>query len=316
MRRLRWIACAALMVACSGTSDTGSRTGSGGAGGGEPIIPAGVDQLCRDFCANEDDGEDCGPQNCIRIAGRGDACRDVQACYERCLGAYEYRANPGAPCPEEYECLPEAPFCTDEWIADLTCLLDLECSDLFGDCDSVTEQILECERDYGSAGPAGPSFEGSFASGVPRSARDEAVRVEVYLVDSCDSVDIPERPNDEIGSTFRLRDGTQGPPIAAPDPGEYGLYAVALDANCAVVAAGCDMVTVVADSQAVLTVTMGAFSGEGCAAGEQCSVGTGACIGLDGGTGGAGGSGGEGANSSCSGTLQAGAGVGVVNVNW
>ena len=146
----------------------------------------------------------------------------------------------------------------------------------------------------GATSTEGLNVEASFASGVPRSARDEAVRVEGYLLDSCDSLEIPERPSDAIGSTLMLRAGTQGPPIAAPDPGEYGLYAVALDSNCAVVAAGCDTVTIVADSQAILTVTMGAFSGGGCAAGEQCSIDTGDCIGPDGGTGGVGGVGGTG----------------------
>lgn len=109
--------------------------------------------------------------------------------------------------------------------------------------------VVSLATGCGSAtGTEGLNVEASFASGVPRSARDEAARVEGYLVDSCDSVDMPERPNDEIGSTFMLRDGTEGAPIATPDPGEYGLYAVALDSNCAVVAAGCDTVTVVADS--------------------------------------------------------------------
>jgi parallel beta-helix repeat protein len=136
----------------------------------------------------------------------------------------------------------------------------------------------------GATSTEGLNVEASFASGIPRSARDEAVRVEGYLVASCDSIEIPERPKDAIGSTFMLRDGNEGPPIAAPDPGEYGLYAVALDSNCAVVAAGCDTVTIVADSQATLAVTMGAFSGGGCSAGEQCSIDTGHCIGPDGGT--------------------------------
>ena len=137
-------------------------------------------------------------------------------------------------------------------------------------------------------------MEASFATGVPRAARDEAVRVEGYLVASCDSIQIPARPDNAIGSTFTLRDGTEGPPIPVPEPGQYGLYAVALDSNCAVVAAGCDAVTIVADSQATLPVTMGAFSLEGCAAGERCSIDTGDCMGPDGGTGGVGGVGGTG----------------------
>jgi len=145
-----------------------------------------------------------------------------------------------------------------------------------------------------AAGGEGLNMEASFAPGVPRAARDEAVRVEGYLIESCDSVDIPDRPNDELGSTFTLRDGTQAPPIAAPNPGEYGLYAVALDSNCAVVAAGCETVTVLAGSEETLSVTMGAYSGAGCAEGQQCSIDTGDCIGPDGGTGGVGGEGGTG----------------------
>lgn len=137
----------------------------------------------------------------------------------------------------------------------------------------------------GGGSTEGLNLEASFASGVPRSARDQAARVEGYLVDSCDSVDIPERPSSAIGSTFTIRDGTEGPSIPVPEPGEYGLYAVALDSDCAVVAAGCETVNIVADSQATLTVTMGVFSGEGCAADEQCSIDTGECIGPDGGTG-------------------------------
>ncbi len=152
-------------------------------------------------------------------------------------------------------------------------------------------------------------MEASFASGVPRAARDEAVRVEGYLVASCDSVEIPERPNDAIGSTFTLRDGPEGPPIPVPDPGEYGLYAVALDSSCAVVAAGCDTVTVPTDSQATLAVTLGTFSLEGCAADEQCSIDTGACIGPDGGTGGAGGTGGNGGSGGMGGAGGVGGSV-------
>jgi hypothetical protein len=124
----------------------------------------------------------------------------------------------------------------------------------------------------------GLTIEVSFAQGVPRSARDEAVRVEVYLVASCDSVVIGERPSDAIGSTFTLRDGGEGPPIAVPDPGQYGLYAVAQDSDCAVVGAGCNEVSIDADGQETLSVELGAFSGDACPPGEQCSIDAGECI--------------------------------------
>ena len=125
----------------------------------------------------------------------------------------------------------------------------------------------------------GLSIEASFAPGVPRSSRDEAIRVEVYLVNSCDSVVLGERPIDALGSMYTLRDGSAGPVIAIPDAGDYGLYAVAQDSNCAVVGAGCDEVSVDAAAQETFTVEMGAFSGQGCFATQECSIATGECTG-------------------------------------
>ena len=97
----------------------------------------------------------------------------------------------------------------------------------------------------GEAGSEGLSVDVTFAPGVPRAARDEAVRVEVYLVGSCDSdpADWIESPDDPLDSMFVLRDGSAGPAIGIPEPGQYGLYAVAQDSNCAVVGAACDEVT-------------------------------------------------------------------------
>jgi len=133
----------------------------------------------------------------------------------------------------------------------------------------------------GDAPPAeGLDIEISFASGVPRETRDQAVRVEVYLVGSCDSVVMAERPNDAIGSTFTLRSGSGGPPIAVPDPGQYGLYVRAQDSNCAVVGAGCNEVSIDAAGGGTFLVELGAFSGEACPAGQECSIDTGECTGL------------------------------------
>jgi len=131
----------------------------------------------------------------------------------------------------------------------------------------------------GESGAQGLAVDVSFAPGVPRSARDEAVRVEVYLVDSCDSVDMGDRPSDAIGSTFVLRDGGEGPLIGLPDPGQYGLYAVAQDSDCAVVGAGCNEVSVDAAAEETYSVEMGAFSGQGCFATQECSIATGECTG-------------------------------------
>ncbi|MGB9338741.1 MAG: right-handed parallel beta-helix repeat-containing protein, partial [Polyangiales bacterium] len=132
------------------------------------------------------------------------------------------------------------------------------------------------------SGSAGLSVDVSFAPGVPRAARDESVRVEVYLVDSCDSVTMGERPDDTIDSMFVLRDGSAGPAIGIPDPGNYGLYAVAQDSNCAVVGAGCDEVSIDAAPLDSYAVELGAFSGEGCFANQQCSIETGECSGPSG----------------------------------
>ncbi len=132
------------------------------------------------------------------------------------------------------------------------------------------------------SGSEGLSVDVGFAPGVPRAARDEAIRVEVYLVGSCDSVVMGDRPEDAFDSMFVLRDGSAGPAIGIPEPGEYGLYAVALDSNCAVVGAGCDDVRIDAAPQESYTVELGSFSGAGCFANQQCSIETGECTGPSG----------------------------------
>ena len=91
-----------------------------------------------------------------------------------------------------------------------------------------------------------------------------------------------ERPDDTIDSMFVLRDGSAGPAIGIPDPGNYGLYAVAQDSNCAVVGAGCDEVSIDAAPLDSYAVELGAFSGEGCFANQQCSIETGECSGPSG----------------------------------
>lgn len=129
------------------------------------------------------------------------------------------------------------------------------------------------------AGPDGLDIEVSFAQEVSQSARDRAERVEVYLVASCDAMKTPERPSDALQSTFSVRGGSEGPPIEVPEDGQYALYAIARDPDCAVVAAGCNLVSIAADDPQTLTVTMKASSGPGCSAGEQCVLDTGQCAG-------------------------------------
>ena len=144
----------------------------------------------------------------------------------------------------------------------------------------------------GSAGPVGPSFEVSFDPGTPRSARDQVVRVEVYLVESCTDVTLGTRPVPALGTADVLRVDGGGAFGVAFDNGDYGLYGVAQDAECAVVAAGCDAVAITG-AQETLAVTLGAVRGEACPVDEFCSLETGDCLDGTGGTGGSGGEGGR-----------------------
>ena len=125
--------------------------------------------------------------------------------------------------------------------------------------------------------PDGPSFGVSFDSTLARSARDRAVRVEVYLIDSCEEVTLGMRPLSVVASTYVLRDGAAGAFGDTPEAGDYGFYALAQDEDCAVVAAGCSPVTI-ASSNDTLEVTLSTFSGEGCTCGQVCSMQTGDCV--------------------------------------
>ena len=143
-----------------------------------------------------------------------------------------------------------------------------------------------CGSSSGS-GPSGPSFAVSFHPGSARSAREEAVRVEVYLVSSCQNVELGERDVPSVASTFVLKGGDAGGFETIPPPGDYGLYGLAQDANCAVVAAGCEPVVIDSGSE-TLSVRLRGFSGLGCGSGESCSMQSGECQ-----VGGAGGAGGD-----------------------
>jgi hypothetical protein len=119
------------------------------------------------------------------------------------------------------------------------------------------------------------------------------MRVEVYLVDSCADVTLGTRPVPAIASTYVLRDGGGGTFGDALEAGDYGLYGVAQDADCAVVAAGCAPVTITG-AQDMLAVTLSVFAGGGCPIDQVCSAQTGDCLDGAGGTGGVGGTGGSG----------------------
>ena len=139
-----------------------------------------------------------------------------------------------------------------------------------------------------SSTPDGPSFGVSFDSTLARSARDRAVRVEVYLIDSCEEVTLGMRPLSVVASTYVLRDGAAGAFGDTPEAGDYGFYALAQDEDCAVVAAGCSPVTI-ASSNDTLEVTLSTFNVDGCACDQTCSMQTGNCVDGTGGTGGTGG---------------------------
>jgi hypothetical protein len=143
----------------------------------------------------------------------------------------------------------------------------------------ATVAVIGC----GGSEPAGPSFEVSFES-MARSA--QAVRVEVYLVDSCEDVTLGTRPVPAVASAYVRRDKAGA--LGEVEPGNYGLYGVAQDADCAVVAAGCAPVTI-AGAEDTVAVTLTGLQSEGCPIDLDCSLDTGECIDGTGGTGGAGG---------------------------
>jgi len=137
----------------------------------------------------------------------------------------------------------------------------------------------------GESEPVGPSFAVSFDPTMPESTRDGAVRVEVYFVDSCGEVPVGTRPVPAITSTFVLRDAGAGALEDVVAAGDYGLYGVAQDADCAVVAAGCAPVTIV-DAGDTHELTLSALQSAGCSTDQACSVQTGNCVEGSGGTGG------------------------------
>ena len=112
------------------------------------------------------------------------------------------------------------------------------------------------------------------------------MRVEVYLVDSCDDVTLGARPVPAVATTYVRRDKAGA--LGEVEPGDYGLYGVAQDVNCAVVAAACTPVTI-AGPDDDLAVTLSNLQSGGCAIGMDCSLDTGECTENGGGTGGTGG---------------------------
>lgn len=154
--------------------------------------------------------------------------------------------------------------------------------------------LLSC----GGSDPSGPRFEVSFDDSLARGAANEAVRVELYLVEACSEVELGTRPVPALATATVLRDGPSSGFNVLPAPGDYGLYGVAQDADCAVMAAGCETVEV-SDATEVLGITLRSLDRPGCPAALECSFASGECVDGSGGTGGDGGvsgSGGAGGN--------------------
>jgi hypothetical protein len=130
-----------------------------------------------------------------------------------------------------------------------------------------------------SSGPSGPSFAVWFDSTVEP---DAPIRVDVYLVDDCELVSMGAQEVASVASTSVVKGGPGGAFRDALPQGEYGLYGVAQDDTCAVVAAGCAPVSVTS-TQETLSLILSRVDGSACPV-ELCDNQTGAC-----GTGGAGG---------------------------
>ena len=115
----------------------GETTASGGG-----MTPEELDQACREFCANDQQGPDCGPEG-------NDS---VQNCYESCIDGYSRQVTPG--CPEGFLC-DQGPKCPDEWwAANYGCYLSVDCNDQFGDCDGLDAGFEACIEAYVEDTPA------------------------------------------------------------------------------------------------------------------------------------------------------------------
>ena len=146
------------------------------------------------------------------------------------------------------------------------------------------------------SGPSGPTFRVSFDSTLARSNGGDPTRVELYLVDDCESVPMGARAVPAIATAEVVRDGPGGAFEQELPLGSFGLYGVAQDDDCAVVAAGCTSVTINESTQA-LSITLSRYDMPGCPSGQFCSRQTGECSDEIGGTGGMSGTSGSGGMS-------------------
>lgn len=96
-----------------------SSSGCGLDGGTESKASRTPDQACREWCANE-------PENFSCFQGSIAAVAD---CYRNCGATHQYEAER---------------LCDEEWLAILNCEIDLDCYDLFGDCDPQRLVYRDC----------------------------------------------------------------------------------------------------------------------------------------------------------------------------
>ena len=150
---------------------------------------------------------------------------------------------------------------------------------------------------------SGPTFEVSFEP-PPRGPRMEPpppggppTRVELYLVNDCGTVTRGTRTVAALATATIMRDEPGGAFPSEIPFGDFGLYGVAQDDNCAVVAANCVPVSI-DESTRSLAITLSPFFVEGCNAEQFCSPQTGEC---GAGAGGAGGTGGFAGTGGCGG---------------
>ncbi len=100
-----------------------------------------------------------------------------------------------------------------------------------------------------------------------------AVRVDVWLIRSCDEVTAGDVPGSSLRS-LTIVDGASTEPIGAVEEDLYGLYGRAWEDGCTLFAAGCAEVTVRAGGDGELVVALDELSPpRGCDPDEECALG-------------------------------------------
>ena len=123
----------------------------------------------------------------------------------------------------------------------------------------------------------------------PSTLLTSATRVELYMVSDCvevaSALAVADRPSNPL-RTIAVELGSAPQPNVNISPGEYGVYGLAYDDNCAVIAAACQMLQIEA-SDTPIEITLNAATRAGCDTGTTCTQGqclTGLDAGVDSGT--------------------------------